>query len=146
MRKPYEYALIRVVPSVERGEFVNAGVVIFCDSLSLLKATVELDEARLLALCPRVDLDMVRRHLAGFDCVCQGGTAAGPIGTMPVRERWRWLTAPRSTILQTSPTHGGLSDDLDALVQHIMNTMVRSPSSHDSVRNSQGSGPGKSRH
>jgi len=128
MRVPYEYALIRVVPNVERGEFVNAGVVIFCDSLWLLRATVELDEARLLALCPHVDLGVVRRHLQGFDCVCRGDAASGPIGAMPLRERWRWLTAPRSTILQTSPTHGGLSDDLDALVEHLMKTMVRSES------------------
>lgn len=126
MRAPYEYALIRVVPSVERGEFVNAGVLLFCESRSLLKAMVELDEARLVALFPQVDLPLVHRHLSGFDCICRGGSTAGAVGMMPLRERWRWLTAPRSTILQTSPAHGGVAEDLDALSERIMSTMVRS--------------------
>ena len=125
MRAAYEYALIRVVPRVERGEFVNVGVLLYCDFSSTLQATVELDEARLVSLHPAVDLPLVRRHLAAFGCICKGGASAGPIGSMPLLERWRWLTAPRSTIVQTSPVHGGLSDDLDALVGRIMSAMVR---------------------
>lgn len=127
MRVPYEYALIRVVPSVERGEFVNAGVLLFCESQSVLCATVELNEARLIALCPRVDLSLVRSHLSGFACVCRGGAEAGPVGVLSQRERWRWITSPRSTILQTSPAHGGATDDLNALVAHLMASMVHCP-------------------
>jgi hypothetical protein len=127
VRVSYEYSLIRVVPSVEREEFVNAGVLIFCESRSVLRATIELNEARLLALCPRADLSLIRTHLAGFECICRGGAEAGPFGLMPIRERWRWITAPRNTILQTSPAHGGLTDDIDAIVEHMMTSMVRCP-------------------
>lgn len=127
MRVPYEYALIRVVPSVPRGEFLNVGVLLFCEARSVLRASIELDEGRLTALHPGVDLALVRRHLAGFECVCRGDADAGPVGELPPRERWRWLTAPRNTILQTSPAHGGVADDLDALVEHILACAVRCP-------------------
>ena len=89
----YDYALIRVVPRVERGEFVNVGVVLSCKGNDFLDARIELDEARLRVLDPSVDLETVRNHLAAFTAICAGGTEAGPIGGLPQRERFRWLTA-----------------------------------------------------
>jgi hypothetical protein len=123
----YDYALIRVVPRVERGEFVNAGVVVSCKAGRFLRARIELDEARLSALDPGVDLEAVRAHLAAFAAICAGGADAGPIGLLPARERFHWLTAPRSTIIQTSPVHGGRCDDADALVERLLEHMVRAP-------------------
>lgn len=125
MRVAYEYAIVRVVPRVERGEFVNAGILLYCDTRSVLCARIELDEARLLTLDPRVDLALVRDHLCGFERVCAGGALAGPIGSMDERERWRWLTSPRSTILQTSPAHGGIADDLEAVIERLLASLVR---------------------
>jgi hypothetical protein len=97
-----------VVPHVEREEFVNAGVVLFCPGHDFLDAKVALDEARVLALSPDADVALVRKHLDAIPRICAGGAPAGPIGALSVRERWQWLTAPRSTMLQTSPAHPGL--------------------------------------
>ena len=120
----YEYSVIRVVPRAEREEFVNAGVILFCDACGFLGARIGLDEKRLLALWPDIDLGIVREHLAGFKRVCEGGASAGPIGLMNPRERFRWLVAPRSTILQTSPPHAGLceqpADALERLHQQLV--------------------------
>ena len=121
MRCPFDYAVVRVVPHVEREEFVNAGVILFCESRDFLASRVELDEARLLALAPDVDLDLVRRHLEAIPRVCEG---KGAIGRLTIRERWRWLVAPRSTIVQTSPAHGGLGEPEEAL-EHLMARVVR---------------------
>jgi hypothetical protein len=123
----YDYALIRVVPRVERGEFVNAGVVLSCKSGGFLEARIELDEARLRMLDPGVDLDGVRAHLAAFAAICAGGDTAGPIGRLPARERFRWLTAPRSTVIQTSPVHSGRCDDQATMIERLLDTMVRVP-------------------
>jgi hypothetical protein len=123
----YDYALIRVVPRVERGEFINAGAVLSCRSGQFLKARIELDEARLRALDPGVDVDAVRRHLAAFAAICEGGAEAGPIGRLPPRERFRWLTAPRSTIIQTSPVHGGHCADHERMLERLLDGMVRVP-------------------
>ena len=123
----YDYALIRVVPRVERGEFVNVGVVLSCKGNDFLDARIELDEARLRVLDPSVDLETVRNHLAAFTAICAGGTEAGPIGGLPPRERFRWLTAPRSTMIQTSPTHSGRCADPLAAIEHLLDTMVRPP-------------------
>lgn len=125
MHAAYDYALIRVVPRVERGEFVNAGVVLCSRSGDFLAARIALDEARLLALAPGVDLDAVRRHLAAFQAICEGGDDAGPIGRLRPRERFRWLTAVRSTIIQTSPVHGGRCTDAVAMLERLLDTMVR---------------------
>lgn len=127
MHAAYDYAVIRVVPRVERGEFVNAGVVLSSKAGDFLAARIELDEARLLALAPGVDLDAVRRHLAAFQAICEGGDDAGPIGRLPARERFRWLTAPRSTIIQTSPVHGGRCTDAAAMLERLLDTTVRTP-------------------
>ena len=123
----YDYAVIRVVPRVEREEFVNAGVVVSCESAKLLVAMIELDEPRLLALDPTVDLDLVRRHLAAIPLICAGGAGAGPIGALPPRARFHWLTAKRSSIIQTSPVHVGRCTDTAAIVEHLMARMVRRP-------------------
>jgi len=121
----YDYAVIRVVPRVERGEFVNAGVIVSCEKTGFLKAAIELDEARVLALDPGIDLETLRRHLAAIQRICEGGPEAGPIGLLPQRARFHWLTAKRSAILQTSPVHMGRCGDMEAVVEHLMARMVR---------------------
>ena len=127
MRAPdtYDYAVIRVVPRVERGEFVNAGVIVSCEKTGFLKAAIELDEARVLALDPGIDLETLRPHLAAIQRICEGGPEAGPIGLLPQRARFHWLTAKRSAILQTSPVHMGRCGDMEAVVEHLMARMVR---------------------
>jgi hypothetical protein len=123
----YDYALIRVVPRVERGEFVNAGVVLSCKAGGFLQARVELDEARLRALDPGVDLEAVRGHLRAFCAIAAGGAEAGPIGRLAARERFHWLTATRSTMIQTSPVHSGRCTDHAAMLERLLDTMVRLP-------------------
>lgn len=127
MLAPFEYAVVRVVPDVAREEFVNVGVLYFCDALDRLCVRIELDEARLLALAPHVDVDLVRRHLDALSTVCAGGAEAGPIGELSTRERWRWLVAPRSTILQMSPPHAGVGGDPDGDIERILARVVRPP-------------------
>jgi Protein of unknown function (DUF3037) len=121
----FDYAIVRVVPRVERGECINAGVILFCLTKRFLAAKVELDERRLLALAPDVDLELVRGHLEAIPRICAGGRAAGPIGQLPQKERWHWLVAPRSTIIQTSPVHSGLCEDPGQALEHLMDRMVR---------------------
>lgn len=120
----FDYAVVRVVPHVEREEFVNVGVVLFCDALDFLGARIELDEARIRALAPGVDLALVREHLEAIPRVCRGGPDAGPIGALSTRERWHWIVSPRSSILQTSAPHAGLCGDpahaLDGLVARLV--------------------------
>jgi hypothetical protein len=123
----YDYAIVRVVPKVERAEFVNAGVIVSCPKLDLLIARIELDERRLTALDSTVDIESVRTHLAAIPTVCVGGEQAGPIGRLSQRERFYWLVAPRSTIIQMSPTHTGSARDLEAVVERLLETMVRPP-------------------
>lgn len=121
----YDYAVIRVVPRVDREEFVNAGVIVSCPARGFLDCRIALDEERLAALDPSVDLALVRRHLATIPAICRGGEEAGPIGQLTAKERFRWLTAPRSTIIQTSPAHTGRCDDPGALMERLLDTMVR---------------------
>ncbi len=121
----YDYAIVRVVPKVERAEFVNAGVIVSCPKRDLLLARIELDEQRLIALDPTIDLDAVRAHLAAIPTICAGGEQAGPIGKLSQRERFYWLVAPRSTIIQMSPTHTGSARDLEAVAERLLETMVR---------------------
>ena len=129
MRAPdtYDYAVIRVVPRVERDEFVNAGILLSCQKAQFLQARIALDEARLLALDPHVDLETVRRHLAAFPAICAGGPDSGPIGQMPLRARFHWMTAPRSAIIQTSSVHVGRCADPAAAIEHLLARMVNSP-------------------
>ncbi|HKE46937.1 MAG TPA: DUF3037 domain-containing protein [Rhodanobacteraceae bacterium] len=126
-RATYDYAVIRVVPRVEREEFVNVGVIVSCQDESFLDAHIEVDERRLLALHPALDLAAVRAHLATIPAICAGGETAGPIGKLSRRERFDWLTAPRSTMIQTSPVHAGRCTDPRAALEHLVATMVRAP-------------------
>jgi hypothetical protein len=123
--RTYDYAVVRVVPRVERGEFVNAGIILSCDLERILQAGIELDESALLAIDAQVDMDLVRSALAAIPTICAGGEGAGDIGKMTARERFHWLVAPRSTIVQTSPVHTGQCADPDAALEHLMQTMVR---------------------
>ena len=123
--RTYDYAVVRAVPRVERGEFVNAGIILACDVERVLLARIELDEKALLALDSRVDLDLVRSVLKSIPAICAGGEAAGELGRMSARERFHWLVAPRSTIVQTSPVHTGQCSDPSAALEHLMRTMVR---------------------
>ena len=127
MPTPYafDYAIVRVVPRVERDEFVNAGAILFCRARRFLGARIELDPARLAALAPALDLAAVRRHLGVIPLVCAGGDAAGPIGGLPLAERFDWLVAPRSTIIQTSPVHSGLCADPAIALDHLIASVVR---------------------
>jgi hypothetical protein len=121
----YDYAIVRVVPRVEREEFINAGVILSCPAQDFLGARIELDEHRLLALDPDVDVEAVRANLASIPLLCAGGAAAGPIGKLSARERFHWLVAPRSTIIQTSPVHSGRCQDPAAALDHLLQTMVK---------------------
>ena len=121
----FDYAVVRVIPRIEREEFVNAGVIVHCYALGFLAARVELDEARLLALAPDADLPLVRRHLEAIPRICAGGPNAGPIGSLPQRERFSWLVAPRSTILQTSATHSGMCADPEGALERLLERTVR---------------------
>jgi hypothetical protein len=125
--RTYDYAIVRVVPRVERGEFINSGIILSCDIERILQARIELDEAALLALDAGVDLPLVRSTLATIPAICAGGADAGPIGKLSARERFHWLVSPKSTIVQTSPVHTGQCTDLPAALEHLMNTMIRRP-------------------
>jgi len=121
----YDYAIIRVLPRVERGEFINAGIILSCDLERFLSARIELDETALLAIQPLADLPLIRRTLATIPAICDGGAAAGDLGALSPRERFHWLVAPRSTMVQTSPVHTGQCTDLAAALCHLVATMVR---------------------
>lgn len=121
----YDYAIIRVVPKVEREEFVNVGVVVSCATTRFLEARIELNEPRLFAIDPTLDLETIRGYLAAIPLLCAGGEAAGPIGQLPHRERFHWIVAPRSTMIQTSRVHTGLCTHLPTVIERLLDTMVR---------------------
>ena len=123
----FDYALIRVMPRVERGEMLNAGVILFCLEKDFLEARVEVDEERLRALWPAIDLDLVRQHLEAIPKICAGTPDAGPIGRLSLRERFRWLVAPRSTMIQVSPVHAGLCDHPEQAIDKLFAQAVRLP-------------------
>jgi hypothetical protein len=123
----FDYAVIRVVPRVEREEFVNAGVILFCLERDFLGARVELDRERVRALFPGAELGVVEDHLAAIPRICEGGEGSGPVGKLSARERFHWLVAPRSTVLQVSPVHSGVCDDPERALEHLMDRMVRLP-------------------
>ena len=123
----YDYAVMRVVPRVERGEFVNAGVIVSCAALGWLCCAIELDEARVRALDPTADLPGIRAALAAIPMICAGGDAAGALGGLSTRERFHWLVAPRSSTIQTSPVHTGRCTEPERMLEHLMQTMVRAP-------------------
>ncbi len=121
----YDYAIIRVVPRVERGETINVGIILSCPGAEFLEARIELDESRLRALDDTLDLEATRAHLATIPLVCRGGAEAGPIGELPQRSRFHWLVSPRSTIIQTSPVHTGRTTDPGAALEQLLARMVR---------------------
>ena len=123
--RSFDYAILRVVPRVEREEFVIAGVILFCSESDYLEARVELDRARVLALFPDADLALIDEHLQAVPRIASGGDGSGPIGKLSRRERFHWLVAPRSTVLQVSPVHSGLSDDPAGELTRLMTTVVR---------------------
>ena len=123
----YDYAVIRVIPKVEREEFINVGVIVSCPSREFLDAAIEVDEARLRAIDPGLDIETIRNHLAAIRAICAGGDSAGPIGKLSQRERFHWLVAPRSTMIQTSPVHSGYCDEPRLVLQHLLKTLVRFP-------------------
>lgn len=120
-RSSFEYAIVRVVPRVEREEFINAGAIVFCLACNYLAARVEVNEARLRTLCPEIDLEVVRQHLHSVPAVCAG---EGPIGALSRRERFHWLVSPRSTIIQVSPVHTGLCDAPDQALDDLFQRLV----------------------
>ncbi len=125
VQHPYDYAVIRVVPRVEREEFINVGVIVSCPALNFLQARVELDEERIRSLDATIDMDAVRTHLETIPKICAGGEDAGPIGKLPQRNRFQWLSAPRSTIIQTSPVHTGRCDNPNHILEHLFKAMVK---------------------
>ena len=127
MPAPFDYAVVRVVPRVEREEFLNVGVILHAPTLSFLGCTLGPDHPRLTALYGALDLDALTRHLQAFRRVCEGNTGAGPIATLPASERFYWLVAPRSAIVQTSPVHGGLCDDPAAALRELFAARVAPP-------------------
>ena len=121
----YDYAIVRVVPRVERGEFVNAGVILFCRTRRFLGARIALDGGRLAALAPQLDITELMQHLAVIPLVCAGGVGAGPIGLLPLADRFHWLVAPRSAMVQTSPVHSGLCDAPELALEQLLESLVR---------------------
>ncbi len=123
----YDYAIVRVVPHVERGEFVNVGAIVSSDERAYLRARFDVDEVRPLALDAALDPRVFQGALAAIAAICVGGAGAGPIGRLALRERFHWLVAPRSTSIQTSAVHTGRCDDLDAALESLLERMVRRP-------------------
>ncbi|MBI3650503.1 MAG: DUF3037 domain-containing protein [Acidobacteria bacterium] len=129
MREPstYNYAIIRVVPKVERQEFINVGVIVSCPAQKFLEARLEVDEGRLRALDATLDRETMSAHLQAILAICAGGEQAGAIGQLSQRERFYWLTATRSTMIQTSPVHSGRCQNPLEVLEHLLDTMVRPP-------------------
>lgn len=129
MRAPhlFDYAIVRAVPRPEREEFINVGVILSCPATGFLDAVIEIDEPRLLAFSPQVDLQTLRSYLTSFPAICRGGRAAGPIGQLTPRERYHWLVATRSAMIQTSCSHTGWCEDPAISLENLIQSMVRLP-------------------
>lgn len=121
----YDYALVRIVPRVETGEFLNAGAILFCRTRRFLKARIEVDRDRLAALAPELDAEMVLRHLEAIPRLCEGGAFTEPLGRLSQAERFHWLVSPRSTVIQPSPVHCGLCADPDAALDRLVAGIAR---------------------
>ena len=115
----FEYAVVRIVPMVEREEFLNVGVVLYCAKQNFLQFRYQLNEERLRVFCPQVDVAEIRCYLQSFEQICEGKKDAGPISQLPIAGRFRWLTATRSTMLQTSKVHPGLCSDAAEMLDKI---------------------------
>lgn len=124
VRQPFEYALLRIVPRVERGESINGGILLYCRALDYLAAETYLDADRLLSLDPKADVAAIERALASAGDVCAGAPGSGPVGHEDLGKRFRWLTAPRSTVVQPGPVHTGLTTDPAGDLERLMRTLV----------------------
>jgi hypothetical protein len=120
----FEYAVLRLVPRVEREEFLNVGVILYCRSLGFLQTRCQLPEARLQAFCGELDRQELEDRLGAFGRICRGKPEGGTIGRLPLAERFRWLTATRSTVVQTSPVHPGLCEDAAATLDQLFEQLV----------------------
>jgi hypothetical protein len=120
----FEYAVIRVVPRVEREEFLNIGVILYCSKHQFLQTRYHLDESKLQAFYTGLDVTELKEHLCSFERICRGDAAAGPIGKLDVASRFRWLTATRSTVLQTSKVHPGMSEDALVTLDRLFEQLV----------------------
>lgn len=122
MADPFEHALVRLVPDVAREELINVGAIVYCPARQWLRARIALDEARAVALFPRIEIEVVRAHLDAIPRACNG---EGPFADLDPSERFRFLVAPKNTIIQTSCAHGGLTDDPSEALDRIIETLVR---------------------
>ena len=120
----FEYAVIRIVPRVEREEFLNVGVILYCPKQKFLKAKYQIDKKRIEHLCNEIDLNELEMHLKTFEQISLGAKDAGPIGQLPIAERFRWLTATRSTIVQTSKVHPGFCGDPEETLEKLFEKLV----------------------
>ncbi len=120
----FEYAVLRAVPRPDRGEFVNVGVLLYCPAVDFLSAKTFVDVSRVRALDPGVDVEVLEAALAHLGASCDGAPSAGPVSETSRGKRFRWLTAPRSTVIQTSPTHTGFTDDPEAEVNRLLAALV----------------------
>lgn len=120
----FEYAIIRVVPKVEREEFINVGVILYCGPLKFLKTKISLNQGRIKAFCQDVECEELENYIQSFERISQGGTGSGPIGELPMAERFRWLTATRSTIVQTSKVHPGITNAPEDMLNRLFEQQV----------------------
>lgn len=123
-KKLFEYAVIRVVPRVEREEFLNVGVILYCREQKFLQTIYQLNEQRIRNFCDKIDIKELENHLKNFDLISQGKSNSGPIGKLPIAEKFRWLTATRSTIVQASKVHPGFCDDAGQTLNKLFNQLV----------------------
>jgi hypothetical protein len=121
----YDYAIIRVVPRVERGEVINVGVILSCPAQDFLAARIEMDVSRIRAIDAAFDADAARRHLNTIPLICAGSPEAGPLGQLPQRSRFHWLVSPRSTVIQTSPVHTGRTADPALTLERLVSRLVQ---------------------
>ncbi len=124
MPNVFEYAIIRVVPKVEREEFVNVGVILYCGPLKFLKTKIEVNAARITAFCKDIELAEVQQYIQTFEQISAGGKGSGPIGELSMAERFRWLTATRSSIIQTSKVHPGITDNPQEVLERLFEQHV----------------------
>jgi hypothetical protein len=120
----FEYAVIRIVPKVEREEFFNVGVVLYCAKQQFLNVMFKLNEERLRAFCKKTDIGELKEYLQAFERICKAESNSGPIGKLPIAERFRWLTATRSTVVQTSKVHPGLCNNAPEMLESLFNQLV----------------------
>jgi hypothetical protein len=123
-KKLFEYAVIRIVPQIEREEFLNVGVIVYCKEEKFLQTLYHLNQKRISNFCNKLDIEELENNLKIFDLICKGEIGSGPIGQLPIAERFRWLTATRSTIIQTSKVHPGFADNPSKTLNKLFHQLV----------------------